>query len=176
LKTPRPLDYWLLWLVALLSLSANVWLFSLLLNVQHQIGDAAALAAKVLGDLNNSSINYSVPVHQAVPIVLVVPISTTVSVPISTTLPIDIQVTVPVNTFLGTFPVNVPIQTTIPVNIQPEVPLHLSLPISTTVPLALDVPIQITLADTSLGPSLADAQGKLEKLAADLRAGLFSKP
>ena len=175
LKNPRPLDYWLLWLVALLSLAANVWLLSLLIGVQYRIGEAAALAAQALADLKNSSIDYSLPVHQVVPVALVVPISTTVSVPISTTLPIDIQVTVPLNTFLGTFPINVPIHTTIPVNIQPEIPLHLSIPISTTVPLALNVPIQITLADTSLGQSLAKAQVQLEKLAGDLQAGPFSK-
>jgi hypothetical protein len=164
----RPLDYWLLWLIALLSVGINIWLFGLLLNIRHRMGDMAALAAQGLDDLSNSSIDYSVPVHEVVPVVLVAPISTTISVPISLTLPIDMEVSVPLKTILGTIPFTVPIHTTIPVNIQPEIPLHLSIPISTTVPLSIEVPIQISLADTALGESLAKAQDSLEKLAAEL--------
>ena len=165
----RPLDYWLLWLIALLSLSINVWLFGVLINVRHRMGDMAALAAQGLDDLSHSSIDYSVPIHQVVPVVLVAPISTTISVPISLTLPIDMEVSVPLKTFLGTIPFTVPIHTTIPVNIQQDIPLRLSVPISTTVPLSIEVPIQISLADTSLGQSLAKAQSGLEKLAAELQ-------
>ena len=165
----RPLDYWLLWLVALLSLAINVWLFGLLIGVRHRMGDMAGLAAQALDDLSKASIDYSVPVHQVVPVVLVAPISTTISVPISMTLPIDMDVSVPLKTILGTIPFTVPIHTTVPINIQQDIPLRLSVPISTTVPFSIEVPIQISLADTSLGQSIAKAQSSLEKLAAELQ-------
>lgn len=165
----RPLDYWVLWLVALLSLAINIWLFGMLIGVRHRIGDMAAFAAQGLDDLSNSSIDYSVPIRQVVPVVLVAPISTTLSVPISMTLPIDMEVAVPVRTLFGTISVNVPIKTTVPVNIQQDIPLRLSVPISTTVPLSMEVPIHISLADTSLGQSIAKAQMSLEKLAAELQ-------
>jgi hypothetical protein len=165
----RPLDYWLLWLIALLSVAINIWLLGVLLGIRHRMGDMAALAAQGLDDMSNTSLDYSVPVRQVVPIVMVAPISTTVRVPISMTLPIDMDVSVPVKTILGTIPFTVPIHTTVPVNIQPEVPLRMSVPISTTVPLSIEVPIQISLADTALGESLIKAQRSLEKLAAELR-------
>jgi len=68
LSNSRPLDYWLLWLVALLSLAVNVWLIRTLLIVRRQAGGAADRAAQAIGALRNSSIDYTVSVALEVPI------------------------------------------------------------------------------------------------------------
>lgn len=166
----RPPDYWLLWLVALASLALNIWLIVTLLGVRRQAGEGAAAAARALGDLRQSSIDYQVRVEQSLPVVLSVPISQTVSVPISTTLPINTQATIPLRTPIGTFPITIPIQTIVPVDLQPKVPIRLTVPVSTTIPVVLDVPIHVAIADTELGESLGQAQAALEALASDLGA------
>jgi hypothetical protein len=166
----RPLDYWLLWLVALASLAANLWLITTLLGVRRQAGQGALTAARAVGDLRQSSIDYQVHVQQFVPIVLSVPISQTVKVPINTTLAIDTEATIPLETPIGTFPITIPIRAAVPVALQPEVPLRLTVPVSTTVPVELDVPIHLAIADTALGESLGRAQQSLTSLASQLGA------
>ena len=104
LTRTRSLDYWLLWVVALTSLAINVWLVSTLLGVRRQAGQAAVLAAQAVGDLRQSSIEYSVHIERALPISLTIPISQTIRVPISTILPIDTQAMIPLKTPIGTFP------------------------------------------------------------------------
>jgi len=167
LTRTRSLDYWLLWVVALTSLAINVWLVSTLLGVRRQAGQAAVLAAQAVGDLRQSSIEYSVHIEKALPISLTIPISQTIRVPISTTLPIDTQAVIPLKTPFGTFPITIPIQANVPVDLRPEVPIRLSVPISTTVPVVLDVPIHVVIADTELGESLSETQASLEALAAE---------
>ncbi len=162
----RPIDYWVLWIVALASLGVNLWLVAVLLGVRRQASEGAASAAQAVGDLRQSSIDYQVHVEQSLPVSLTVPLSQTVSVPISLTLPINTQATIPLKTPIGTFPITIPIQAAVPVNLRPEVPIRLSVPISTTIPVALDVPIHVAIADTDLGEALARTQRSLESLAA----------
>jgi hypothetical protein len=162
----RPLDYWLLWGVALISLAINIWLINTLSGVRRQAGQGAALAAQAIGDLSQSSIDYQVHLEKSLPVSLTVPISQTLSIPINTTLPINTEATIPLKTPIGTFPITIPIQATVPVNLQPSVPIRLSVPISTTVPVILDVPIHVAISDTAFGASLAKTQASLEALAA----------
>jgi hypothetical protein len=169
----RPLDYYLLWLVALTSLAVNVWLIRTLLVVRYQAGEAAGRMAQEVAKLSQSSIDYTITVKKDVPLSLVVPISTTVTVPIHASIPIDTQVTVPLQTPFGEIPVTLPVQTTIPVNLETEAPVNASVPISTIIPVLLDVPVHLSLADTSLGESLQSAQAYLEKLATTLQTSPF---
>jgi hypothetical protein len=166
----RPLDYWLLWLVALASLALNILLVVALLGARRQAGEGALAASHAVGSLRQSSIDYQVHVAQSVPVVLSIPISETVKVPINTTLPIDTQATIPLETPIGTFPITIPIQAVVPVDLQTEVPIRLTVPVSTTVPVELDVPIHLAIADTELGEALAQAQASLESLAGELGA------
>jgi len=175
LNNSRPLDYWLLWLVALLSLAVNVWLIRTLLIVRRQVGEAAGRAAQAIGALRESSIDYTVSVEQDVPVSLTLPVNTTVNVPIHTQLPINTQVTVPLETPFGQIPLTFPVQTIVPVNLQPEVPINATVPVSMIVPVALEVPIHLALSDTAFGQSLSDAQGYLERLAADLQRNPFQR-
>ena len=174
--TKRPFDYWLLWLVALISLAVNIWLINTLLVARRQVGEAAASAARSVEALRAASIDYTVHVEQSMPLSLTVPLSTTVTVPFNLQLPVNTEVTVPLKTILGTFDLNIPIKTTIPVNIQTQVPVQTTVPISATVPVVLDVPIHISLTDTSLDAALAEVQTYLEKVSTSLQSGVLQSP
>src|SRR6266851_2999867 len=126
----RPVDYYLLWAVALVSLGLNLYLINMLSQARHQLAQAASQAALAVGDLRGVAFDYMVPIsqtlavhqalaiRQALPVDQTLPVSFTVafqqtfSVPISVTLPIDTQVTVSLNTPIGNFPITVPVKTT----------------------------------------------------------------
>ncbi len=169
--TPRPLDYYLLWAVALVSLGLNLYLVNTLLQARRQAGQAASAAAAAVGSLVDSAIDYPVELHQALPISLTVDYRQTLVIPISVTLPISTEVTVPLRTPIGDFPITVPVVTTIPVRLSPAVPLSLSLPVSTSVPIDVTFPIHLELKATALGASLASAQVYLQDLADNLGGG-----
>jgi hypothetical protein len=171
--TKRPLDYYLLWAVALLSLLINVGLGYSLLVARAKAAQGAQTAAQAVAALRAASIDYPVHIQQSLPVSLTLPIHTTVSVPISVTLPIDTQFSFTLHTLVGDFPVNLPLQAMVPVHVQPEVPVNLTVPVSTTVPVSLDVPIHIDVGSTALGQSLGPMQSYLEQLTAELQANPF---
>ena len=164
----RPIDYYLLWIVALVSLGLNLYLINMLMQAKLQVAQAASSAAAAVGQLRGSAIDYSVPISQTLPVSFTVSYRQTFSVPISVTLPIDTVVTVALNTPFGTFPINVPVKTTVPINLNPQVPLSLSVPVRVTVPISFTVPIHLALADTPLGDSLNSAADYLNNVAAGL--------
>jgi hypothetical protein len=170
----RSWDYWLLWVVAILSLGLNLWMINMFLNVRRQAGDGAATAARVVSNLRESVITYTVNIEQALPVSLTVPFSTTINVPLSTTLPIDTDVTIPLDTPFGLIPINIPIRTTVPINFSTKFPVNVVVPISTTVPVKLDVPIQLELGKTDFGSSLQSLQTYLESIASQLRTNPFA--
>jgi hypothetical protein len=165
LLRPRPFDYYLLWLVALVSLGINLYLAYHLQNARRQVGLAAGTAALAVGQLRTSAFEYPVVIHEQLPISLTVDFEENVAVPISYTLPISTEVRVPLQTPLGTFPINVPVVTTIPIDLEPTVPLSLSVPISLSVPVDLEFPIRLELEDSPVGPPLAAAENYLRDLA-----------
>ncbi|MEA3341618.1 MAG: hypothetical protein U9R15_16770, partial [Chloroflexota bacterium] len=88
---------------------------------------------------------------QEIPIATTIPFNEDVSVPIHTTIPISTTVVIPINAgLLGAFSIDVPIRAVIPVDLEFTVPVSQTVDIATTVPLAMDVPINIPLAETSL--------------------------
>jgi hypothetical protein len=166
----RSWDYWLLWVVALASLAVNVFLVNTLLQVRRQVSEGAAQAARAVGQLRESAINYTVSVTRSIPVSLTVPFQTTVVVPVSATLPIATDVIIPLDTPFGQFPVTVPIRASIPVNLQTDVPINITVPISASVPVKLDMPINFELAETELGQALVGVEAYLETVANQLRA------
>jgi hypothetical protein len=164
----RPYDYWLLWIVAGLSLAINIWLIRIVIVARRQAGEAANMAASTVGDLRAAAIDYTVHVEELVPLSVTVPVSTTIRVPISVTIPISTNVTVGLRTPLGEVPLTFPVRTTVPVDLNPEVPIRAGVPISTSVPIVVDVPIHLELADTGLSAALDDAETYLADLAAQL--------
>lgn len=173
----RPLDYWLLWVIALTSLALNALLINTLLGARRQVAEAIGVVAQGLGELRAARFTYVVQVDQEVPVDLNVPIRDTLRVPIDTVVPFNTQLQVPIELpFLGTRIVNVPVQTTVPVQLDLEVPLNLDVPISATVPVRFALPVQISLADTPLDAALAQPQSYLDDLAAELRANPLLRP
>ncbi len=170
-RTPRyarTLDYYLLWLVALVSLILNVVIIRALLDARLQVGQAAGQAAQAVGQARASAIDYQVEINENLPISMTLHYEDTILVPISTTLPIDTNISVPLETPFGAIPLNFPVKTTIPVRIRPEVPLSVALPVSVTIPVNVVVPIHVELADTPLGASLHEAEQYLLDVAAQL--------
>ncbi len=167
--TKRPFDYYLLWVVALLSLLINAGLVYGLMLARQQAAEGAQTAAEAVAALRSASLEYTVHLDQSLPVSLTVPFNTTIKVPISTTLPINTEFSFSLHTLLGDFPVNLPVHAEVPVNLVSPVPVNVAVPISATVPVALDVPIKIDVSQTPLGQSLGPTQAYLEKLAVDLK-------
>jgi hypothetical protein len=174
--TRRPMDYYLLWIVALLSLCIGAALIFTLGAVRGRAVDGLRTAADAVRVLRGSSIDYVVRVEQSLPVSLTVPFSTTLLVPINTTLPLDTEFKLTLRTPLGDYPVNVPVQSSVPINMQTSVPVNLSVPISASVPIALSLPVRINLSQTALGASLEQMEGFLSALATELQASPFPPP
>jgi hypothetical protein len=171
----RTLDYYLLWLVVIISVALNVYIISVLREVRRQVGIAAGNAAVGVGQLADGAIDYNVEIHESLPVSMTIGYEDQITVPISVTLPISTEVEVPLRTPLGVFPIVVPVITSFPVRLNPVIPISVELPISTTVPVNVDFPIHVEIRDTAFGTSLDDAQVYLENLARDLGAtGPFS--
>jgi hypothetical protein len=167
-RRQRPIDYYLLWAIALVSLGLNLYLVNVLLQARKQLAHAASSAATAVGQLRGAAIDYAVPISETLPVSFTVAYHQSISVPISVTLPINTQVTVALNTPLGTWPITVPVKTTIPVSLNPQVPLSLSVPVSISVPISLTVPIHLAISDTPLGDSLNSAADYFNSVSAGL--------
>ncbi len=171
ITNPRPLDYWLLWIVAVAALALNLYLIYTLLQVRAQAGSVAAQAAVAVGDLQDASFRYQIEVRDSVPVNVVVPISRTITLPISATVPISAVVQVPVEIpVIGQRVLAVPIRTIIPIQLEQRVPISLTVPVNALIPVEIDVPIAIEIADTPLSDQLERAQDYLNNAAVQLGA------
>lgn len=166
----RPLDYWLLWLVALASFGFNLYLVRLYLDLRSQAAEQLVSIVEMVGEFRRSSFEYTLSVDEQLPVSATVPVNFNVQVPIEHSLPISTNVTIPIETFLGTYRFNAPIYTTIDVNFDIEVPINETIDFATTVPVQFDVPVAIAFADTPLGPVLDKVYYKLIELAGALGA------
>lgn len=173
----RPLDYYLLWIVAVISLGLNVVIIVSLLNVRRQAAVAFGEAAQTVANLKSSTIEYVVPIDNEIPVAMDVPVKFTVTVPINQTIPIDTTVKVPIELpIVGQRVIDVPISTRIPVNLTVEVPIDKTLPVNMTVPVNLDVPIKIRIADTPLAQTLGDVELILIGLSEEMGAVVTKTP
>jgi hypothetical protein len=130
----RSLDYYLLCIAVILSLSLNVYILSVLREARRQVGVAAGNASVSVGQLADGAIDYTVQIDEVLPVSMTVGYADEITVPISVTLPISTEVEVPLRTPLGTFPIVVPVITSFPVRLNPVIPISIELPISTTIP------------------------------------------
>lgn len=168
----RPLDYWLLWLVALGSLAVNVWVINTLLSARRLAAESVAQVASLLNDVQTQAIVYDVHIEQNVPFSTTVEFSDTFTVPINTIIPVRttvyVPVTIPIIGVLATLPV--PIDTTVPVNLTVEVPIEKKIPVEGNSPISFDVPVNIAISATPFGAALGEAHDWLVELAAKLGA------
>ncbi len=93
----------LLWILVILSFSANILLLRLLLDLRQQAADSLALAVETTRQLSDSTIKFTLHIKQDVPLSTTLPISTTVTTslgavvvrtdaPLSATLPLETDV------------------------------------------------------------------------------------
>jgi hypothetical protein len=150
--------YYVLWLVALVSLALNVALIVELVQFRRQAQQEVARAGDMLDSVEVA--DYDLPIHvdETLPISVTVPFSDTFIVPISTTIPVSasipfedninvpINTVIPVNTTvsvpvpaIGNVTIPIPIVTNIPVN------LNVNVPISRSIPVELDIPVDLTI-------------------------------
>jgi len=167
-----PLHYYVLWLVAVVSLALNVFIIYTLVQVRQQAGLAFSQAADSMGTIQAGSIKYVVNINEEVPVVLAVPVKFTVMVPIKKTVPINTVVNVPIEfPFIGTRTITVPINTTIPIDLSVEVPIDHTVPINATIPVKFAVPIDLKISETAFGEGLGEFQWVLQQQAESLGAG-----
>jgi hypothetical protein len=167
-----PWHYYAVWVIALVSLALNVYIFYILLQVQQQAALAFSQAADSMGAIRNGSIQYVVNIDEEIPVVLDVPVNFTVKVPIQKTLPIQTTVDVPIELpLLGTRTITVPINTSIPIDLSVEVPIDESIPINAKIPVQFDVPINLKISETTFGDGLGEFQAVLQQQAESLGAG-----
>ena len=97
MKSPRRFDYWLLWVVALLSFTANALLIRLLIDARQQASKGFDLAVNALDTVHKGSVSFNPHIEQTVPVSLTVPMDTTImvngeEVPLKTELPVSTTV------------------------------------------------------------------------------------
>ena len=157
-RIKRGWHYLLLWLLVLVSLGLNVFLFVTLNNIRNQARMQVAAAGERLQAVEVGAFELPVHIDETLPISFTVPFSDTFVVPISATIPVSASVPfsetidVPINTnipinatisvplpAIGNIPIPIPIVTNIPVNLDVQVP------ISRTIPVELDIPVDLII-------------------------------
>lgn len=165
----RPLDYWILWVLVLGSLTVNGVLANGLLTARARAAQATGDVAGVLGSLNEASIDAMIEIDEEVPVRGSVPFETVVHVPIDTKIPVNTIVAIPIALpLVGPYVVRLPIIASIPVKLDIEVPIDYDVPVSIDVPVKLSVPIHIAFAETELGVALQEGQALFEKWSKEL--------
>ncbi|MBM4422595.1 MAG: hypothetical protein FJ030_04280 [Chloroflexi bacterium] len=173
----RSLDYYLLWIITLISLTLNVIVIASLLNARRQAATAFGQAAAVVAQLKQVTFGYNVVIDEEIPIAADVPVNFTVSVPIEQSIPINTIVNVPIEfPIVGQRTITVPISTTIPISLTVDVPIDRTLPIDATVPVSLSVPIRIKVADTAFAETLDDVETILLEMAKEMGAVVKQSP
>ncbi len=141
---------------------------------QAQVAVDQAVAG--LSDFENASIQFSVPVHDEIPIKTTVKFQKTIKVPIQLTVPIDqqvkTQIPLKINDITIPIEVNVPVKMNIPINEVQDVKLDLAIPIETTIPIDMNIPVNIPLKDTGLTPYIEQLRGMLQQVSEDFSSQL----
>lgn len=143
------------------SLAMNLILLWQWLSFQRQAQEMAQMAdlamtqaAADLSELQQTTIQMTIPVRQQIPIKTEVPFKDTIKVPIHITIPIDDKIKTQIFIKMPDFGVDVPIDVSIPVkmdvpvNMEVPVTIDRKIPINTTIDLALDVPIALNIGET----------------------------
>jgi hypothetical protein len=161
----------LLWLLVLVSLLMNAYTFQQLLSVKRTAGQLALDASAAVGELQNKTFTFTVPIDETLVIETEIPIQDTISVPIQTEIPVNTSVAVMVDAgLLGGIPVRIPISTVVPVDLTVNVPLDETFPVRAPVTLDMQIPVSFVVADEPLYDDLNLVRERLDALAEELGA------
>lgn len=152
-----------------ISLLIHALTLTQLFRVRNTLRSEIDELAAGIAAARNQQIRYDIPIDQAIPIDIDVPIKRTLTIPIQTEVRIQQQITVPVDTLIaGTIEIPIPIDTTVPISTTVPIDFDQSINISTTVPLQMTVPVQIDLNS----PQIASYLDKLYQALLELREEL----
>ncbi len=167
------LSFLLILVIASLALNAFLlWQWLGFLQQVQVMGQQAQIAVDKavadLSDFENSSITFTVPVHDNIEVNAQVKYKGMIDVPININVPIDeevkTQIPLKINDVTIPIEVTVPVKMNIPVNSVQKVNLDLTIPIKTTVPINLDIPVDIKLSETGLGPYIGQFRQMLQQM------------
>ena len=155
----------LLTVLTLISLALNgVTIYALLRARQNTLAMVED-ARDVIGGIGDDTVSYTVTIEHEIPVSASVPFKQEIDVPVNTTIPIDTTVIVPINAgILGTFDIEIPIRTFVPLSLEIAVPIDEMVEVDTTVPLDLEVPVEVTIADTPMYGHLEELDEALARL------------
>lgn len=125
-------------------------------NAQVFAADNLAELQDVVGDLQQSTIIYTVPLDTRLPIELDVPINPdTIMTPrnvVRLTEPVPLTAPAAINFPGGGGNLNATVNIVLPAGLELPVDLNMDVKLVTSIPVQLDVPVNIPLAETELGP------------------------
>lgn len=143
----------ILWLLVILSLGLNLYLISLLVQINANVRGFLSSAQTAIETSIGESFTTYVAVDYEIPIETVVPISQTISVPLDLDYPLSTVVHTYVHLpLLGRQNLAIPIETIIPIHDTFSIPIEVEFPISLTYRLQADLPISVTIP-----PEIRDA-------------------
>jgi hypothetical protein len=174
---PWPFGYLLLWLIAILSLLMNAITLHQIVAARQAARQAIGDAVAVLEGFQRQSLSYTVVVDEILIIDTDVPLDETIPVSIDEIMPVDTIVTVTVDGgILGPIPLKIPIQTDVPVDLDFDVPVNQSFRIAAAVPVYFEVPVRLSVGETSLYGTLEEAKLRLLGLSERLDTPLLPLP
>ncbi len=172
-----PFAYLLLWVLVVVSLLLNVVTLRIMLLSREASRQAVADAIAVIDDLQSKTFAHTVVIDQSLAIETDLPLDETIPVTIDQVLPVDTVVTVSVDAgVLGVIPLEIPIRTRIPINLTQDVVIDQTFHIETAIPVHLEVPINLSVAETPFYDTLEDLQLRLEALQDQLNKPLLPIP
>lgn len=125
-------------------------------NAQVFAANNLAELQDVVGDLQQSTIIYTVPLDTRLPIELDVPINPdTIMTPrnvVRLTEPVPLTAPAAINFPGGGGNLNATVNIVLPAGLELPVDLNMDVKLVTSIPVQLDVPVNIPLAETELGP------------------------
>jgi hypothetical protein len=160
-----PLALVILAILVIISLTLNILTIATLLWVRDIALEEVAEARALVASIRRTTLSHTVEINETIPIKTSVPFEEQVLVPVNTTIPINTTVIVPIDAGpLGTFDIDIPIRAAIPVNLEVAVPIKETIEIDTTVPVDLEIPIEITISETSLAEHLDERDKALDRI------------
>lgn len=140
----------LLLIFLFISFAINFWTWVTLFRLRAVAREQLDALAVQLQSAQQDTVQFDIPVRQAIPISAEVPIEKSIAVPINLSVPINETFNVPLETPFGTYQIPVPIDVEVPISTTVPVEVSEVIAVSTIIELDLTVPIRIPIAGSPL--------------------------